>query len=127
MAISVNDGTAKWSIESIYNAGQLNGLTAEQIKGQVSVPVKGVVWVYGYFNVGATSANGFVGATCPVPSGYDRNKCLFFAEGSYEFSNRGVFSTSFIDINQKKGVFPANSGIFGSGTASIPYLLWAWK
>lgn len=124
---NVKDGSVTWSIESIYNAGQLNGLTAEQIKGQVVIPVTGVVALYGTFVAGATSSGGFSGASIPIPSGYDRNKCVFYCSGSWEYSNRGSFSTNITDVNNRKGVWNKGENGGGSGTVNIPYMLWSVK
>lgn len=124
---NVKDGSVVWSLNKINNAEQLNGLTAEQIKGQVSVPVKGVVCLYGIFQPGATSSGGFSGASIPIPSGYDRNKCVFYCTGSFEYSNRGSFYTDIADVNNRKGVWAKGENGSGSGVANVPYMLWSVK
>lgn len=125
---NVKDGSVTWSIESIYNAGQLNGLTAEQIKGQVNIPVKGVLIVKGTFTVGSTSSGGFYGGNIPVPSGYSRSQCTYWIENkTYEFSNNGGVTLNTEIANNKQGQWAADSSIRGSGVATVYYVLWAYK
>lgn len=125
---SVNDGSAVWQIIKYSEADTLNGYTAEQIKSQVSVPVKGVLIVKGTFVVGSTSSGGFYGGNIPLPSGYSRSQCTYWIEnGTYSFSNNGGVTLNTQQANAKQGQWAADSSIRGSGTANVYYLLWAYK
>lgn len=128
MAINVNDGTAKWQLIKYSEADTLNGYTAEEIKGQVNVPVQGVLVVKGTFTVGSTSSGGFYGGNIPLPSGYSRSQCTYWIENkSYGFSNNGAVTLNTEIANNKQGQWAADSSIRGSGVATVYYVLWAYK
>ena len=126
---NVKDGSVTWSIESIYNAGQLNGLTAEQIKSQVSVPVKGVQFVVGTLNLTVTSYERLSG-TIPLPSGYsDRSKCkAWISTFSYYHNYDSVTTVTWENLDQNSlslSLYVKNGQ--GTQSTSVKYLLWCWK
>lgn len=120
---NVNDGSAIWSLENIYNAEQLNGYTAEQIKEQVNIPVKEIAYLYGYISFVFSNGQGFVGATIPVPDGYEREKCWFFIQ---DFA-AGNINTNFVDVNNKKGIYEPDSSKRFHETYSVKYSVIGWR
>lgn len=113
----VKDGSVAWSIESIYNAGQLNGLTAEQIKNSAisgSGKVNAVVIAFGSLTF--SMKGGLHGSydnvkTIPLPNGYDRSQCRYFIDANFVSANSGENVASIkVDtgcINQSTGVVTA--------------------
>ncbi len=126
---NVKDGSVTWSIENIYNAGQLNGLTAEQIKGQVNVPVKGVTYVVGTLNLTVTSYERLSGQI-PLPSGFsDRSKCkAWISDFTYNHNYDSTTKVTWENIdqsNQSLSLYVKNGQ--GTSSKSVKYILWCWK
>lgn len=115
MAISVNDGTAKWQLIKYSEADTLGGLTASEIKSQAisgkTVQVKGVSGNYSV-SWGRNSNPEF---TIPLPSGFNRTQCAYNVEENSVISDDKEFRIDDTCVNQSTGKLIAKT----SGNAPI--------
>lgn len=129
---TINDNSVKWSLESIYNAGQLNGLTAEQIKADVTSKITKVLVVIGTVTFTIvrdglhTQRN--LTQTIPLPSGFERTHCKYYMEiQTASGSSDTSISVSTGNINQGTGVVTATSTGSQSTTLNAYYICFAVK
>ena len=116
MAISVNDGTAKWQLIKYSEADTLGGLTASEIKSQAisgkTVQVKGQG---GTFTLRTDGNRSF---TIPLPSGYTRSQCMYVVSREQDRTVAGgessvVYATIEVtpsSVNQSTGVVTSTVG-----------------
>ena len=130
MAISVNDGTAKWQLIKYSEADTLGGLTASEIKSQ-AISGKNVQ-VKGQHGLVKLSTNGTKTYTIPVPSGYNRSQCAYVISEEYSGDNEWTtIRTTLANVNQSTGVISptiggANPNMYGSNI-SVDFIVFAAK
>lgn len=76
MALTVNDGTAKWQAIKLSEADTLDGLTATQI--QNNAISSSLVVVSGFKGTVKSNRNSTV--QIPIPSGFSTDNCMFIIE-----------------------------------------------
>lgn len=124
--MAFSDGSVKWELMKISNAEQLNGLTAKQIAGNITV--KNLDIFMGSFAVGSKNSGSYQTGTIPLPSGYTRAQCKYWVSAApISFSNNGSCSVYPNYIDQSSGYLsnPGGGGKSGSGTGF--YLIFALK